>query len=157
MDSDMIEPVRYRFFVHREQSPYRLVLRDGSAFPEGTSELEWQLTRVRDEGDVNADVRDEIAANGYCLFAIGLKLDAITRPASSPDGSALNLESTITCPHCGRAAVETMPRDACQFFYDCRGCGVRLKPKAGDCCVYCSYGSIPCPPMQAGACGRSAK
>ena len=41
-----------------------------------------------------------------------------------------------------------MPTDACQFFYDCRGCGERLKPKAGDCCVFCSYGTMPCPPIQ---------
>jgi len=56
--------------------------------------------------------------------------------------------STITCPKCGHQAVEKMPTDACQFFYDCKGCGERLKPKPGDCCVYCSYGSVPCPPMQ---------
>jgi hypothetical protein len=41
-----------------------------------------------------------------------------------------------------------MPTDACQFFYDCKGCGERLKPLAGDCCVFCSYGSVPCPPTQ---------
>jgi hypothetical protein len=58
------------------------------------------------------------------------------------------LESIITCPDCGHGAIETMPTDACQFFYDCKGCGTRLKPKDGDCCVYCSYGSVPCPPMQ---------
>ncbi|WP_339879956.1 GDCCVxC domain-containing (seleno)protein, partial [uncultured Algoriphagus sp.] len=22
------------------------------------------------------------------------------------------------------------------------------KPKKGDCCVYCSYGTVPCPPIQ---------
>jgi hypothetical protein len=43
-----------------------------------------------------------------------------------------------------------MPIDACQFFYDCKGCGERLKPNAGDCCVFCSYGSVRCPPLQAG-------
>jgi hypothetical protein len=75
----MAEPSRYRFYVHRAQSPYRLVLRDGSTFPDGTSESKWQLTRIRDANDVNADVRGEIARNGYCLFAIGLKLDAIGR------------------------------------------------------------------------------
>jgi hypothetical protein len=58
------------------------------------------------------------------------------------------LESTIICPDCGHAALETMPTDACQFFYDCNGCGTRLKPRQGDCCVYCSYGSMPCPPVQ---------
>jgi hypothetical protein len=41
-----------------------------------------------------------------------------------------------------------MPVNACQFFYDCRGCGVRLKPLPGDCCVFCSYGSVACPPVQ---------
>jgi hypothetical protein len=41
-----------------------------------------------------------------------------------------------------------MPTDACQFFYDCKGCGERLKPLAGDCCVFCSYGSVSCPPIQ---------
>ncbi|MGB6272830.1 MAG: GDCCVxC domain-containing (seleno)protein, partial [Pseudolabrys sp.] len=56
--------------------------------------------------------------------------------------------STITCPKCGHQASEQMPTDACQFFYDCRGCGERLKPEAGDCCVFCSYGTMPCPPIQ---------
>ena len=60
----------------------------------------------------------------------------------------MQLESTITCPHCGHRSLETMPQDACQFFYDCKGCGERLKPKTGDCCVFCSYGSVPRPPIQ---------
>ena len=60
----------------------------------------------------------------------------------------IELRSTLTCPDCGHRESETMPRDACQFFYDCRGCGLLLKPKAGDCCVFCSHGSIPCPPIQ---------
>ncbi len=75
----MDKGLRYRFFVHREQTAYRLVLRDDGSFSEGTSESDWRPTRVRDEHDVNADVRDEIAASGYCLFAIGLKLDALKR------------------------------------------------------------------------------
>jgi hypothetical protein len=59
------------------------------------------------------------------------------------------LESQITCPECGAKRSEKMPTDACLFFYDCTGCGARLKPKAGDCCVFCSYGTVKCPPMQA--------
>jgi rRNA maturation endonuclease Nob1 len=43
-----------------------------------------------------------------------------------------------------------MPTDACQWFYDCKGCGALLKPKPGDCCVYCSYGTVACPPIQQG-------
>jgi hypothetical protein len=61
---------------------------------------------------------------------------------------AVVLESTITCPECGVARSETMPTDACQYFYQCQGCGVLLKPKPGDCCVFCSYGTVPCPPIQ---------
>lgn len=70
------------------------------------------------------------------------------------------LQSTLTCPHCGRKATEQMPTDACVFFYDCQNCGETLKPLPGDCCVFCSYGSVPCPPVQAGRgggadpCGR---
>lgn len=64
--------------------------------------------------------------------------------------SSLVLESCLTCPQCGFSKSETMPTDACQWFYECEGCGVLLKPLKGDCCVYCSYGSVPCPPIQEG-------
>jgi len=56
--------------------------------------------------------------------------------------------STLTCPECAHSETETMPVDACQFFYDCKGCGALLSPKAGDCCVFCSYGTQSCPPKQ---------
>ncbi|WP_119419724.1 GDCCVxC domain-containing (seleno)protein [Desertibaculum subflavum] len=69
----------------------------------------------------------------------------------------VTLAATITCPQCGQSAASTMPTDACQFFWDCPGCGALLRPKQGDCCVYCSYANIPCPPVQAaGGEGRSA-
>jgi hypothetical protein len=58
------------------------------------------------------------------------------------------LQSQITCPHCAHAQVDTMPTNACQWFYECAGCGTLLEPKPGDCCVYCSYGTVQCPPMQ---------
>jgi hypothetical protein len=61
---------------------------------------------------------------------------------------AVILESVITCPNCGASKSETMPTNACQYFYECSGCGSKLRPKSGDCCVFCSYGSVPCPPMQ---------
>jgi hypothetical protein len=61
----------------------------------------------------------------------------------------MQLESVLTCPYCGAAATETMGTDSCRVFYQCRGCGRMLRPKPGDCCVFCSYGSVPCPPVQA--------
>ena len=61
----------------------------------------------------------------------------------------MQTQSVITCPKCGIAKEEAMPLDACQHFYVCASCGARLAPKYGDCCVFCCYGSVPCPPKQA--------
>ena len=62
----------------------------------------------------------------------------------------MELFSTITCPDCDSQSREAMPTNACIYFYVCEGCGTRLKPKPGDCCVFCSYGDVPCPPIQSG-------
>ena len=61
------------------------------------------------------------------------------------------LQSTLSCPECGHAKEETMPTDACQWFYECESCKIVLRPLAGDCCVFCSYGTRKCPPIQADA------
>ena len=57
-------------------------------------------------------------------------------------------KSIIACPKCEFKAEEEMPTDACQFFYECKSCKSLLKPLVGDCCVFCSYGCVPCPPTQ---------
>ncbi|MFB6307029.1 MAG: GDCCVxC domain-containing (seleno)protein [Flavobacteriales bacterium] len=62
----------------------------------------------------------------------------------------INTKTTITCPECGKSKEEEMPTDACQFFYECKNCHEVIKPKKGDCCVFCSYATVPCPPMQKG-------
>lgn len=56
--------------------------------------------------------------------------------------------SVLTCPLCSAQSVEEMPVSACVYFFECKGCHTRLRPKPGDCCVFCSYGSVKCPPMQ---------
>ena len=63
-------------------------------------------------------------------------------------GNKVILKSVITCPDCRQAKEEAMPTDSCQWFYECSKCMTLLRPKAGDCCVFCSYGSVPCPPIQ---------
>lgn len=65
-------------------------------------------------------------------------------------GPPLVLRSTLTCPACGFAEELSMPTNACTFFHECANCRVLLRPNAGDCCVFCSFGSVPCPPIQAG-------
>lgn len=63
---------------------------------------------------------------------------------------SLRLESVITCPECGATRQEVMPTNACQWFYECASCHTLLKPLPGDCCVFCSYGTVRCPPIQQG-------
>ena len=63
--------------------------------------------------------------------------------------------SLLRCPHCGYAAEVALPDNACVIMQECDGCDVVIRPKAGDCCVFCSYGSAPCPPVQASQLARS--
>lgn len=72
--------------------------------------------------------------------------------------NAVVLESVLTCPQCGHAKQESMPVDSCQFFYECSNCTALLRPNPGDCCVFCSFGTVKCPPIQAnrGCCGDRA-
>ncbi|WP_082018558.1 MULTISPECIES: GDCCVxC domain-containing (seleno)protein [Pedobacter] len=67
------------------------------------------------------------------------------------------LQSIITCPLCQHQKEESMPTDACQYFYECENCHERLKPLQGDCCVFCSYGTVKCPPIQENRTCCSAK
>ena len=61
---------------------------------------------------------------------------------------AIQVTSRLTCPECGAGHDVDMPEDACQYFYPCPDCEAVLRPLSGDCCVFCSYGSVPCPPVQ---------
>jgi hypothetical protein len=40
--------------------------------------------------------------------------------------NTLVLQSTLTCPACGFHKEETMPTDACQYFYKCASCETTL-------------------------------
>jgi hypothetical protein len=57
-------------------------------------------------------------------------------------------KSVIKCPICKYKKEEPIPLDSCQIMYECEECNARLRPKAGDCCVFCSYGTIPCTSTQ---------
>lgn len=56
--------------------------------------------------------------------------------------------AALTCPECSHVQEAEMPTEYCQFFYECAGCGAVLRPKEGDCCVFCSYADTRCPPKQ---------
>jgi hypothetical protein len=67
-----------------------------------------------------------------------------------------NLNSTVTCPYCGHKAHEVMPTDRCVVVYDCPACARTLRPKAADCCVFCSYADRRCPSIQDAESSRRA-
>lgn len=77
------------------------------------------------------------------------KLHGNCKTCTIYEGKKVELKSALSCPNCGHKKEELMPTDACQYFYECEKCKTILKPLEGDCCVYCSYGSIKCPPIQA--------
>jgi len=54
----------------------------------------------------------------------------------------------LKCPECGFTQEAEMPTDSCQFFYECAQCQSVFRPKPGDCCIFCSYADVPCPPKQ---------
>ncbi len=111
---------------------------------------------VRRAGSVPGPIRNKCAV----MDANRVKCHAMTQAVSPRERAedvmlALKLVSTITCPFCGHQRTETMPTDARQYFYECHNCKALLKPRAGDCCVFCSFGDAPCPPIQeARASGR---
>lgn len=65
------------------------------------------------------------------------------------------LETVIKCPRCGYFQMETMPAEACVICWKCPGCAEVIRPKPGDCCVYCSHASNKCPAAQAEALGAA--
>ncbi|MBA3663720.1 MAG: hypothetical protein H0W61_05875 [Bacteroidetes bacterium] len=57
-------------------------------------------------------------------------------------------ESDITCPVCKHTTTEKLPTQVCLIKYTCPTCKTDIYPKEGDCCVFCSYGTVKCPSKQ---------
>ena len=62
--------------------------------------------------------------------------------------SKIVMQSEITCPKCGHKKMEIMPTDVCTIKYNCEKCSEEMRPKDGDCCVFCTHGTYQCPSMQ---------
>jgi hypothetical protein len=97
-------------------------------------------------------VRYQVALiyGGLAGLAVAAGGSIIARRQALACSGPVVLQSTITCPACGHQKQETMPTDACVHFYECESCHTKLRPKPGHCCVFCSYGSVKCPPIQSG-------
>jgi hypothetical protein len=57
-------------------------------------------------------------------------------------------DCVVTCPVCKTEVQETMCSEATKLAYHCPACLSWLRPKKGDHCIYDSYGSVKCPPVQ---------
>ncbi|WP_272506771.1 GDCCVxC domain-containing (seleno)protein [Salinibacter sp.] len=68
--------------------------------------------------------------------------------SSTERTSIIEPTSTVTCPECEEATEVEMPTESCQFFWACPSCETVLQAEEGDCCVFCSFGTVPCPPVQ---------
>jgi hypothetical protein len=60
----------------------------------------------------------------------------------------METQSVLQCPFCLRKMLLEMPVTACQYFFKCVYCHELIRPRKGDCCVFCSYGSNKCPDRQ---------
>ena len=56
--------------------------------------------------------------------------------------------SRFECPNCARHSRDQMPRRSSVVRYHCLYCNTIFEPLPGSCCVYCSYGDVPCPNAQ---------
>ena len=85
---------------------------------------------------------------GNCFEAARDALTILIKESHKGRMTTPILQTTLRCPLCGHEESVTMPTDACVFFHECTSCKTLLRPKTGDCCVFCSYGSVRCPPQQ---------
>lgn len=60
----------------------------------------------------------------------------------------MKLQANIKCPNCGAETKEIMPKKKRVYFYACPKCYNILKPKPGECCIFCSYADVKCPAKQ---------
>ena len=60
----------------------------------------------------------------------------------------VELHSDITCPSCGFTKNEAMPTEQCMLRYTCTKCNIEMYAQEGDCCVFCSYGTVKCPSVE---------
>jgi hypothetical protein len=63
------------------------------------------------------------------------------------------ITTVICCPVCKfKSELRMIPNES-KVFHFCEECGAKLKPRPGDCCVYKSFGTVPCVSVQEGKAG----
>ncbi|HFQ15066.1 MAG TPA: hypothetical protein ENK41_01820 [Rhodobacteraceae bacterium] len=60
----------------------------------------------------------------------------------------IEYHTVLTCPHCGHRSRQSMPDLQTLTRWNCNNCHTDIQPRPGECCVFCSFGSVPCPDAQ---------
>ncbi len=63
-------------------------------------------------------------------------------------GEGLELWSVLRCPTCVFEEPLRMPMRGRVLRYACGRCDAEFSPAGANCCVFCEYGSVPCPRTQ---------
>ncbi len=150
-------PLTTGIFVRIVAEAAEETLREGSAQEEVTPY--WRV--VKEDGSLNEKFPGGVEKQASWLQKEGHIIErpgARKRPRVSEVETSLvvlvggnvvvKTRAWLTCPECNYVQEAEMPRDSCQFFYQCLKCKKVLRPKQGDCCVFCSYADLPCPPKQ---------
>ena len=56
--------------------------------------------------------------------------------------------SVLKCAGCGFTQEFEMPLYASRKHFYCSNCNAVHESKSDECCIYCSYGTVPCPKEQ---------
>jgi len=100
-----------------------------------------QFTRAGGEQGVPTPRQQSLRATGPSTPDTGFPNNG--RTMNSPRRSASPMTtSKLTCPECGTCVGRNHADRCLHLLPDCAGCGALLRPKKGDCCVFCSYGSV---------------
>jgi hypothetical protein len=60
----------------------------------------------------------------------------------------VNKYSVLQCTGCGFTQEFEMPQYASRKHFYCPDCRKAHQSRKEECCIYCSYGSVPCPQQQ---------
>lgn len=99
--------------------------------------------RLERTNNVASSARERTRSS-YARFSLRRTMTSTT----SMKGAPMTAIGRITCPHCLTETAEVMPENACLYFFECPACHALLRPRPGDCCVFCSYGDTVCPPRK---------
>jgi hypothetical protein len=84
-----------------------------------------------------------------CLaLGAGIATRAFAKKKTKVKWDGIVGDCVVTCPVCKTQVQETMCSETLKLIYHCPVCLSWLSPKKGDHCIYDSYGSVNCPPIQ---------